>query len=505
MKKYSVLSMLFILAMSLTGQNINTCAGTGLTSFNGDNIQATTANIMAPTAMIIDPSGNIIISTDNRIRKISPAGVITTIAGNGIAGSIGDGGQATLAQINNPTGLAIDASGNIYVVDRNNLRVRKITPAGIISTFAGGGSGGDGVAANTASLSSPVDVAVDAAGNVYIADAMARKVRKVNLSGIISTFAGVGTPGSTGDGGLATAAQFFSPYGLAIDPSGNVYISDFGGNKIRMVNTSSIISTYAGSGTGGYGGDGGLAVNAQILMPTKIRCYNTSLYLSDGGNQRVRKVLSSGVISTFAGAGVAGYSGDGGLATSAQIDNPQGLAIDLSGNLCMCDAANNRLRLIGCAQPSMSTTSTSSVLCTGNQATLTVSGASTYTWMPGNMTGSVVVVSPTVSTNYTVNGTYYSCVGTTSLNQIVSTCTGVKEYGDHKIVEVWPNPFQEKLTVNTDYNTTEVQLIDLNGRIVFKEAIKDVERLEINTESISSGVYILRVVGPQVRTAKVIK
>jgi len=275
---------------------------------------------------------------------------IYTFAGNGIQGSTGDGGNATLAEINFPQGLAIDATGNIYFSERPGHKIRKITTSGIISTIAGIGTpgfSGDGFSAMSAQLNYPAGIAVDNSGNIYIADASNNRIRKINTSGIISTIAGTGVIGYSGDGGLATAAQISQPHGVAVDNSGNVYIADNGNHCIRMINTSGTITTIAGTGVAGYTGDGGPAASAELNSPTDISIDATgNIFIADWGNHSIRKISVTNTITTVAGTGTAGYSGDGGNAISAQLKAPYGLMVDASGNLYISDAGNARLRKV---------------------------------------------------------------------------------------------------------------------------------------------------------------
>jgi len=333
-------------------QNIYTDAGTGNMGFAGDGGAATSAYLSFPYSAIFDATGNMFISDANnhRIRKVDQNGIITTYAGTGTQGASGDGGAATLARFSFPYGMAFDGLGNLYVADYNNHRIRKITPAGIITTFAGNGVlgySGDGAAANLAQLSYPISVAVDASNNIYIADGGNHRIRKVTTSGIISTVAGTGTAGDTGDGSLATSAQFQSPYAVAIDGSGNMYIAAYGNNKVRKVNTSGIISTFAGNGVLGYSGDGGNATAANIAGPYGLTSdAGGNVYISESIGQRIRKIDGLGTITTFVGTGTGGYSGDGAACNLAQINGPAGVSFDAVGNFYVSDVGNNRIRKV---------------------------------------------------------------------------------------------------------------------------------------------------------------
>jgi sugar lactone lactonase YvrE len=325
---------------------ITTVAGGGT---GGDGGPATSAELGTPFGVAVDAFRNIFIAGPNRIRRVSNAGIITTVAGNGFEGYSGDGGPATSAKLFAPHGVAVDAFGNIFIADGGNHRIRKVSPAGIITTVAGNGSldySGDGGPATSAALAWPYSVAVDASGNIFIADSFNNRIRKVSPAGIITTVAGGGTGG---DGGAATSAVLYMPYGVAIDAWGNLFIAETFGNRIRKVSPSGIITTVAGNGSfGGYSGDGGLATAAQLNMPYGVAVdASGNLFIADSFNDRIRKVsASSGIITTVAGNGSQGYSGDGGLATAAELSVPYGVAVDAAGNLFIADN-NNRIREVG--------------------------------------------------------------------------------------------------------------------------------------------------------------
>jgi len=274
---------------------------------------------------------------------------IHTIAGTGTAGYSGDGGQGNVAQVSQATGVVADAAGNLYVADIGNNRIRKISPSGVITTIAGtstAGFTGDGGQATSAQLNQPHNVALDAAGNIYIASYADHRIRKVSTTGVISTIAGTGTAGSAGDGGQATSAQLNLPVSVTLDPAGNLYISERGNHKIRRIDTSGVITTYAGTGTATYSGDGGQAASAGINYPGAVRFDSGFLYIADFGNHRVRRVNSAGVITTYAGTGVLGFSGDGGQATSAQFHAPYGLSFHPNGDLYVGTGGDYRIRKI---------------------------------------------------------------------------------------------------------------------------------------------------------------
>jgi uncharacterized protein (TIGR03437 family) len=324
---------------------ITTVAGNGTRGFSGDNGPATSAQLNNPYGVAADSAGNLYIADtgNSRVRKVS-GGVITTVAGNGTAGFGGDNGPATSAQLNNPYVVAMDSAGNLYIADRSNSRIRKVSN-GTITTVAGNGTpgfGGDNGPATSAMLSLPSSVAVDSAGNLYIADYANYRIRKVS-NGTITTVAGNGTQGSAGDNGPATSAQFMSPVGIAVDSAGNPYVADWYAHRIRKISNGAI-ATVAGGGSAL--GDNGPAASARFDEPWGIAVDSVgSLYIADVGNQRIRKV-TNGVVTTVAGNGTVGFSGDNGPAASAQLNYPYGVAVDSAGNLYIADSGNDRIRKV---------------------------------------------------------------------------------------------------------------------------------------------------------------
>ncbi|MBV9760595.1 MAG: choice-of-anchor D domain-containing protein [Acidobacteriaceae bacterium] len=355
---------------------IGTLAGTGSFGYGGDGHAATAALLWNPEGIAVDPAGNVYIadSINQVIRKITvSSGNIATVAGSGDApGFGGDGGLATWAKLNNPTGVALDGAGNLYIADQGNGRIREVNAVtGIIATVAGGGNGqggsdsyGDGLAATSAILSGPNDVAVDAVGDIFIADSFHGLVREVNAStGIINVVAGGGAGGGAdgvGDGGAATGATLDNPESVAVDAAGNVYIADTGDSLVRQVNTSGVINAIAGTGSPGYTGDLGPATSAELNQPTGVRVDAAGdLYIVDSAVNVVRLVTaSSGIIQTVAGSGSSGYSGDNGSASAAALANPQNLALDPAGNLYIADATNNVVRKVTASSSALAFSST---------------------------------------------------------------------------------------------------------------------------------------------------
>ncbi len=334
---------------------ITTLAGTGVWGFSGDGGPATGARMTTPIGLTLDSAGNLYVAVNGRVRRISAnTGIIGTVAGNGVIGYSGDGVGAGSTELGYPMGTALDSAGNLYIAGLTQ-RIRKVTAStGIISTVAGNGSdgvSGDGGPATNAQLYYPNGVSVDLAGNIYIADAMNSRIREVTAStGIITSVAGGG--GYSGDGVAATSSLLSSPNDVKVDSSGNLYIADTGNNRIRKVTASTgIITTIAGNGTAGYSGDGGAATSAQLNSPYGVALDSAgNLYIADKSNHCVRKLTTStGIITTIAGSGTAGYSGDGGLSTSAMLNTPMYIAVDWVGNLYISDSNNNRIRKITAA------------------------------------------------------------------------------------------------------------------------------------------------------------
>lgn len=337
--------------------SIVTLAGTGASGSSGDGGRASTARLWAPVGIAVDKSGNVVFVDGNnrRVRRVTSDGMIERFAGTGDLGSSGDGGPAVSSTMNAPVGIAIDKSGNVFIADANTHRVRRIDPNGIVTTVAGSGEGfggysGDDGPAIAAQLRAPAAVAVDDGGNLFIADRSNHRIRRVDaVTGIITTFAGLGTVGFSGDGGPAIAAELWLPSGLAFDAQGNLFIADQGNQRIRRVAAATgIIETVAGTGRAGFSGDGIPAIEAEISVgfPTGIAADPAgNVCFTDRGNHRVRCIdRQTGLITTVAGIGAQGFSGDGSDPQAAELAFPTGMAIDAAGNLFISDTSNNRIR-----------------------------------------------------------------------------------------------------------------------------------------------------------------
>lgn len=338
------------IAFIATGQiyTITTVAGSG--KMLGDGGKATSANLLNPSGVCTDINGNLYIADwlNDRIRKVDASGTITTIAGNGIQGFSGDGGPATAAELYGPVGVFVDAPGNTFIVDCGNQRIRKVSPTGIITTMAGNGNyayAGDGGPATNASFKGPAQVTGDNYGNLFISDVFNHCIRKIDASGNISTITGNGSPGFSGDGGPANLAQLFYPSGVTVDYAGNIFIADAGNSCIRKIDNTGIITTVAGNHTPGFSGDDGAATAAQLYYPAEVSVDNAGdIFISDSYSSRVRMVNSSGIIFTIAGNGIEVFSGDGGFAQEASFYNPYQTFLDNKGDIFIADMFNNRIR-----------------------------------------------------------------------------------------------------------------------------------------------------------------
>jgi hypothetical protein len=415
---------------ALTPGTITTVAGNGTAGYSGDSGAATSAQLNNPRTVAFDGAGNFYIGDqfNNRVRKVSTSGTITTVAGTGTAGYTGDGGPATNAELNGPQGVVVDGAGKLYIGDPYNSRIRMVDTSGTITTVVGSGTGGDGGPAVSAIIDFPIGMAVDGAGNFYFADFGAHRIRKVNVStGIITTVAGTGTAGFTGDGGPATSAEINAPTGVEIDASGNLYVSDFGNNRIREVNASTgIITTVAGNGNYGYTGDGGPATSAELNGPEGVTVNSAGdIYIPDVSNHVVRWVnASTGIIMTMAGTGTAGYTGDGGAATKATFNSPEYVALDGVGNVYIADVNNNVIRKVNVSTTSLSFVATQVGLTSSDSpqtVTLTNIGTTSLS-LPIPGTGN----NPSISANFTLNS---SSTGTCPLIGSTSSSAGTLASG----------------------------------------------------------------------------
>lgn len=342
--------------MTFEKGKIQTLVGTGEPGYSGDGGPAASARMTEPFMCEFDTAGNLFIAVarDHCVRRVDAAtGIITTVAGNGQSGYSGDGGPALEATMSEPYSLQVAASGDIYIVDRLNAAVRHVDAAtGIITTVAGTGEpgySGDGGPGNQAQLKEPNDCFLDGRGGLLIADIQDQRVRRLDLaSGIIDTFAGNGEKERTGDGLPARQASILGARAVCMDSKGNTYICEREGNGVRRVDASGIMSTLAGTGERGYSGDGGPAITATWGAPKAARCDpQDNLVVVDTENHAIRLIdTTTGTVNTIAG-GRLGGEGDGGPATAAGMDRPHGCGIDTHGNIYVADSNNHRVRVVG--------------------------------------------------------------------------------------------------------------------------------------------------------------
>ncbi|KAG2374607.1 hypothetical protein C9374_010626 [Naegleria lovaniensis] len=331
---------------------ITTIAGNGTGGYNGDNQLATNAQLNYPDSVFVSSNDevNILDSGNHRIRKIMKNGMITTIAGTGIEGYNGDNQLATNAQLNYPDSVFVSSNDEVYIADTLNHRIRKIMKNGMITTIAGNGTGGyngDNQLATNAQLNYPDSVFVSSNDEVYIADTANHRIRKIMKNGMITTIAGNGTEGYNGDNQLATNAQLNYPDSVFVSSNDEVYIADTANHRIRKIMKNGMITTIAGNGTEGYNGDNQLATNAQLSFPESVFVSsNDEVYIADTDNHRIRKIMKNGMITTIAGNGTEGYNGDNQLATNAQLNYPDSVFVSSNDEVYIADTANHRIRKI---------------------------------------------------------------------------------------------------------------------------------------------------------------
>ncbi len=425
---------------------ISTIAGTGASGYSGDGGPALNATFGEVFDLLKDSSGNM-YATDfynNVVRKIAPDGTISTIAGVYmgylVGGYSGDGGPATLARMSEPAYMVMDSSGNLYVSEFNNCVIRKITPGGIISTFAGsvgGGYSGDGGPATSAKMSLPYGLTMDPAGNIYVADLANHVVRKITPGGIISTFAGTGIMGYSGDGGLSTFAEFAFPEAVAWS-NGELYIWDDGNGRIRKIDSGGIVTTFAGTGIAGFTGDGGPATAAELGDAEGMAFCNGNLYLSDWNQCMIRMIDPCGIIHHVAGAFLMNAdTGNGGPAATAELNSPQGMFPDSNGDLYVAERGNV-IRLLS-ADCSPSPTPECVLPPTD---TPTISPTPTITITP------TVTVTPTGTLTVTDTPTITMTTTPTLTPTITLTPTFTPTPTPVCQVHLWPNPFIPQYAVN---------------------------------------------------------
>lgn len=483
------ISVLVISGAKVNGQTITTVVGNGTQGSSGDGGQATSAELNGPSSLVFDNASNMYISLvyGNTVRKVTPSGIISTIAGTGLTGFAGDGGLATKASLSAPTGIAVDDSGNVYIADNQNNRIRKVSAStGNITTIAGKGKAGftgDGGPADSAELNEPYDIAIDNSGNIYFSDYGNFRIRKIS-GGTISTVAGTSTSGFSGDGGPASLAQLAGPEGIAVDDSGNVYVADLSNQRIRKIDiTSGKITTVAGDGVGAFAGDGGLATTAEINKPTGVAIDSAGdIFICDQGNQRIRKV-TGGIINTIGGNGSRGYTGDGGPATLAELNNPNNVAVDTGGNIYVADLYNNVIRQITACKSSVTINPTTPTICGGQGVVLVASGGTNYSWSPSTglsaTTGDSVIANPSVTVTYTITSSGSGC-GTTGTD----------------VVTVLPAPNQPTITVSETGDSLISSATTGNQWYFNDTLLTDSTRQVLVIKGLPKGWYFVQVTNP---------
>ncbi len=536
--RVSVILFSVVSGLSVSGdaQTINTIAGTATAGYNG-NGPAVSAQLYYPGAVSLDASGNLYIADmmNAIVRKIDLAGNISTVAGVAQTAPgffAGAGGAATSATFSwYMMGVVPDGSGNLYIADAGSNVICKVNGAGTISIFAGfsgvAGSSGDNGPATSATLNYPVAMAFDATySTMYIADCYNHKIRKIVMStGTISTAAGTGAQGSTGDNGLATGAKLNYPAGVAVDAAGNVYIGDGGNNKIRKITLSTgNISTYAGTGSAGSTGDGGTATSAKLNGPQGVALdASGNLYIADQMNNRVRKVTAStGNISLLAGTTV-GFSGDGGAPAAAQLNQPWALAVDASCNVYISDNANSRVRLItglACTLPLELISFTGRSMRDGNHLEW-ITGSekqNDYFMIEKSINGieyySIGKVKSSGNTPFKheykfldeqieTAAVYYRLaqtdfIGSVTYSDVIQIDTF---YDDKELLSISPNPSCSFLNIELESKGKEnlmIKVTDAYGNVVMEESMKssrgkNIQRMGIS--DLSRGVYFVELTG----------
>jgi len=491
---------LTLLTFSTKAQVISTVAGTGTNGYTGDGVSATTSGLNNPGKSIVDGSGNVYIAdkANHLIRKVNTSGIISTIAGTvGSMGFSGDGGAATAAILYNPMSVCLDAAGNLYIADFGNNRIRMISTTGIITTIAGSTSGfsGDGAAATAAQISSPTDVAIDATGNLYICDYGNHHIRKINSSGIISSFAGT-SGGFSGDGGAATAAQLYAPNGVCADAFGNVYIADLGNSVVRKVDAAGIITTYAGS-TAGFGGDGGAATAAMMNNPAFLTTdIAGNVFISDMGNNRVRRASTDGLINTVAGTGAVGFSGDGSSATAAPISTPTGVAFDTNNNLYITSQSVGIVREVSVATLPLSGSSTLCVTDTASISSTVTCGIWTSSnpavATVGSSSGLVTGMSAGTATINYDQGIYHGSQAITITNCALSA-TSISDADASPKLFPNPNNGTFSITLPESMEHATITIFDMLGKEVAKMADANTSQYNLNLTNMPAGTYVAKI------------
>jgi len=503
MKIYRTIILLLLLASSAHGQIITTISSTA------------TGALYSPQQIVFDAHNNLYISEgpSYKVMKLDTNGVVSVFAATGIAGFGGDSGAATSARLKNGNGVAADTSGNVYIADAGNNRIRKVNiSTGIITTFAGtgvSGFSGDSGLATSATFSDPHAIVYDKiSGNLYVADAGNYRIRKINSSGVVSTIAGNGSSGYSGDSGLAISAQCTPDFDLCLDSIGNLYFINAGNFTVRKINTSGIITTVAGNGLSGYNGDEIDAMSAN-LSPISISFDDSGqLIISDWNNNRVRKIDNFGIIHTIAGTGVFGVGGDGGAAISAELSTTCGIAFDRCNNLYIAQIDNPRIRKITFNTPDTSTIFLSGVTSASLGSTVaisaTVGGVGTgYTiiWYDNGIpfdttTGLSTSYTKTLSTD-TITARALPAgecnISSVSAAHIVTDAStiidNVSKQGNFSI---YPIPAHDAIVINATQSICNFSITNMIGQVLYSSSCANT-KADVDISWLPSGIYLIKV------------
>ncbi len=460
---------------------VSTFAGSG--SVGAVDANGIGASFNLPTVVTIDNFGNVFVvdRSNHKIRKITPAGDATTFAGSGSIGSTD--GIGTAASFKYPDGAVFDSQNNLFISDQSNHKIRKITPDGTVSTFAGNGTIGSANGVGIlASFYYPAGMAVDAADNLYVADYGNNKIRKIAPDGTVSTFAGTGVAGAAE--GDVTTAQFNGATGVCVDSFGNVFVADYYNNKIRKIDTFGNVTTVAGSGA--IGAADGIGTAASFYYPAIVAVdMANNLFITDEENHKIRKITTDGIVSTYAGDGTLGTTN--GISTAAQFNYPTGVAVDASYNVYVCDYGNNKIRKIKSY---------------GYTISPTLPAGLYFDNSTGSISGTPNTISP--ATDYTVTASNIDGASSFLVNIRVDAELGLSNFNSPNL-RIYPNPVIDILTISAAENISEIKISNLLGqKILSKSNLSSEEK--INVSSFVNGWYLVQTtIGNSTKTVKFLK
>jgi sugar lactone lactonase YvrE len=477
------------LTVTNTGGAVTGLIGT-TTTFAGStfgflNGTGTAAQFNNPAGIAVDATGNTYVAdrSNHCIRKITAAGVVTVLAGSTTSGSTD--GSGTAAKFNNPYGLVVDALGNVYVADTDNNLIRKITAAGLVTTLAGSTNGYADGSSTTAKFKGPRGVAIDASGNVYVADTANYRIRKITNAGIVTTLAGYASTFSAGGSadGTGTAALFNLPTGLTVDASGTIYVADSSNSRIRKITSTAVVTTVAGSNRGFADGIGASALFKDPAGITIDALGN--LYVADSQNNRIRKINTSGLVTTLAGSGTAGIAD--GSSTAAEFNNPSSISINTFGIMYVADFNNHRVRKVETLGFSVSPELPDGLSINAN----------------GLISGTPTAVAP--STTYTITACNLSGSATSTVTFAVTAPLATSDFDFSTKISVYPNPSNAIFKIESDSNAT-IGVYDLLGKQLLSKKI-ELGTSALDMTAYQSGIYLLKVINEnnQSKTIKIVK